>query len=482
MFFIPVFTIWAGGIVTNTNQSASYARMLVRDASTNLDAVYFNPAGLTKLSDGLFISINNQSIFQDRTIKNDYKYLNAGSFDGKASAPLFPGIYAAYRIGDFAFSAGFNPVGGGGSAEYSKGLPSFEMPVADLVPGFGGPQNASYMSDIYFKGTSVYYGIQGGVSYKINDMISLFGGVRYIMAKNNYTGHMKNIMLKTNQPPYDGPASVFFQGAAAKYKAAKEQFAKAGLTDSAAKYGMLEAQMNVKATLLSDQDVEVEQTGSGITPIFGANITLLENNLNIGLKYELNTGLKLKNKTTKDVYTGYSVDKQGTVSYITKFPDGKETNADIPALLTIGASYKLMKGLSVAAGFHYYFDKNANWDGMQDSLDGNSLEFGVGLEYLLTDQITVSCGYLGFRTGAGQKYQTDMGYSQNTKGVALGGKYKLMDQLDVNLGFLYTVYTDVTKDNMHTIGGTTTMLPANYTFMKKNMLFGLGFDWHIMGK
>ena len=58
-------TVFAGGIVTNANQSAQYVRMLARDASTSIDAVYYNPAGLTKLADGFHISLSNQSIFPD---------------------------------------------------------------------------------------------------------------------------------------------------------------------------------------------------------------------------------------------------------------------------------------------------------------------------------------------------------------------------------------------------------------------------------
>jgi len=65
IFFVPV---WAGGIVTNTNHSAMFTRMQCRDATTEIDAVYYNPAGLTKISNGLHISLNNQSIFQTRMI------------------------------------------------------------------------------------------------------------------------------------------------------------------------------------------------------------------------------------------------------------------------------------------------------------------------------------------------------------------------------------------------------------------------------
>jgi len=65
--------VFAGGIVTNTNQSAMYVRTLNRNASTDLDAVYFNPAGLTSLENGLHIHFSNQSILQDKGVsKHQY--------------------------------------------------------------------------------------------------------------------------------------------------------------------------------------------------------------------------------------------------------------------------------------------------------------------------------------------------------------------------------------------------------------------------
>ena len=107
---------WAGGIMTNTNQSASYIRMLDRDASMGIDAVYYNPAGLTSLADGFHFSLNNQSVIQTRNINNALPILNQNEFKGTVSAPLFPSVYAAYKTGKLAFSFGFNPVGGGGGA------------------------------------------------------------------------------------------------------------------------------------------------------------------------------------------------------------------------------------------------------------------------------------------------------------------------------------------------------------------------------
>ena len=130
-------SLFAGGLVTNTNQSAMFTRLQNRNASTGIDAVYFNPAGLTKLGDGFYVSINNQTISQTQTIGNDYTFLSGTKpreYVGKVSAPIYPGVYVAYKTGKLAFSAGFNPIGGGGGAKYNTGLPSFEMQIADLVP------------------------------------------------------------------------------------------------------------------------------------------------------------------------------------------------------------------------------------------------------------------------------------------------------------------------------------------------------------
>jgi len=51
--------LFAGGLVTNLNQSAQYVRTLNRNASLELDAVFYNPAGLTKLDNGFYAYFSN---------------------------------------------------------------------------------------------------------------------------------------------------------------------------------------------------------------------------------------------------------------------------------------------------------------------------------------------------------------------------------------------------------------------------------------
>src|SRR4030042_3381290 len=108
----------AGGLVTNTNQSASWVRLPSRNASTEADAVYYNPAGLMKLDNGFHLSLSNQTIYQTREIDNSYFSLNENLYKGTVFAPFFPSIHAAYKLDRLAFSIGFMPVGGGGGATF----------------------------------------------------------------------------------------------------------------------------------------------------------------------------------------------------------------------------------------------------------------------------------------------------------------------------------------------------------------------------
>ena len=58
----------AGGLVTNTNHSAAFLRNPARDATTDLDAVYYNPAGVAFMNNGFHFGLNNQSAFQSRNV------------------------------------------------------------------------------------------------------------------------------------------------------------------------------------------------------------------------------------------------------------------------------------------------------------------------------------------------------------------------------------------------------------------------------
>jgi long-chain fatty acid transport protein len=504
--------VFGGGIVTNTNQSAAWVRTLVRDASTDIDAVYYNPAGLVKMNDGFHFSLNNQTVFVNKDVTSNYPYLLPAppiKFPGDIKAPIFPGIYTAWKRGNLAISFGFNPIGGGAGATYEKGLPSFVVPISDLRKGFESSGAMDYRMDAFLKGVSVYYGYQFGLSYKINDMISVFGGLRYVSVKNTYEGHLKDIelLMGENWIPasyalmnvstmLSGAASDLQNAITAGYIGADDPVSEdlsnsllalgidpTGFTNGAA-VGALQyasAEYEANASLVSGQEVDVTQKGTGFTPIIGVDISLGDK-LNIGLKYEFKTKMQVVNDTKKDFTLGFT--PAGVP--ITMFPDGEKIDSDLPAMMSVGVDYQVLPKLSATVGFHYYWDKTASYgkelnDEYVDNsevIDNNCYEAGIGLEYDIIKSLRVSAGYLFAKSGVSEAYQSDFSFdlSSNTIGVGIGLKFT--DRIMVNAGVSYTMFNEGKKNYEHEFPAPgNPVIPVTDTYFQDVLILGLGVDF-----
>jgi long-subunit fatty acid transport protein len=231
------------------------------------------------------------------------------------------------------------------------------------------------------------------------------------------------------------------------------------------------AQMGALAAGTGDAYVDVTQKGTGYTPIFGANLTLAEK-LTIAIKYEMKTKIELTNETTTD----------GTGM----FPDGAKSRADMPALLSIGASYPVAEKLRASLGFNYYWDKTADY-GKKDAsgvlvpndavIDKNFYELALGLEYNFTEKFLLSAGFLTAQTGVTKEYQTDLSYSLSSNTGAFGGQYQISPAVGINLGGLVTFYSEDDKTYNHMLG--TTSIPVTEDYAKTTWLLAVGLDIRI---
>ena len=50
--------VWAGGILTNTNQNIAFNRNMARDGIIGIDGVYSNPAGVVFMDNGFHLSLD----------------------------------------------------------------------------------------------------------------------------------------------------------------------------------------------------------------------------------------------------------------------------------------------------------------------------------------------------------------------------------------------------------------------------------------
>ena len=472
IFMAAAVTAIAGGLLTNTNQSAHFVRMLSRNASTQIDAVYFNPAGLTKMEDGFHFAIHNQSIFQTKTVDSRFPLLNNGIYEGDVEAPVFPSAFAVFKKEDFAISLGFGPNAGGGSAFFQRGLPSFEIPISKVVPGLSGLKAlgynvTNYNADLSFDGQSVFWGIQAGLTYNLGERVSVFGGARFLPSGNTYTGSIENISLKVNGNMVKAPeflpqvgnslkaTATTLSGVATDLQplialgagtltlaqlqaaniidAAKAAQLSGGLVQigvpAAQVAGMSVAQIQgtysnaattlntqgntliATGSLLTDKNVETEQTGLGITPIVGLNFSPSDD-LNIGVKYEHRTKLKLTNSTT--------VDDLGL------FPDGQSVHNDIPSNIAMGIGYKPSRVIEAQLSYNLYFDKGVDWGknvrelvydrDVRRDIENNTWELGLGVQFNLSDDFAVSAGGVTTNLGPADTYQSDFNFGLVSSG------------------------------------------------------------------
>lgn len=206
VFTMTATSTFAGGILTNTNQSVLFLKNPARDAAIGLDGVYSNPAGVAFLSDGFHVAFNWQYVHQTRTITSTNPSFALGKknngesvkeFEGVATAPIVPSLQAAYNINNWSIQLNLSIPSGGGACEFADGLGSFESVVGNIGYMLLPLGAQGYDMDGYMKGRQYYYGIQLGAAYKIYPNLSVYGGLRLLYGDASYKAKISNIQVKT---------------------------------------------------------------------------------------------------------------------------------------------------------------------------------------------------------------------------------------------------------------------------------------------
>ena len=392
----------AGGLLTNTNQNAVFLRNPARNATIGIDGVYTNPAGTAFLEKGLHLSVSWQLASQKRQITSTAPFygLNTANpgvftkdFEGKAFAPVIPSVQAAYVFNDkWSVSAQFAVGGGGGKCEFDNGLPMFEKLVYSTIAAKL-PQGTFYTLNQNLTGKQYFYAIQIGGTYKVNSNVSVFGGVRGVLANCGYEGAITGISVK--------------------------------LPDA------------VGGTVITADDfvLNCNQKGYGIQPIIGVDVNL--GKLNLAAKYEFRGVINLKNEATNSA----NVDQM-----FAAYADGARVRSDIPALATVGAEYSFLKNFRAMAGFNYYFDKDAK--GSATDVKDNTWEVNVGAEWDVNKKWTVSLGAQRTQYSFDEDMQ-DTNFNISSTALCLGATYRINDMIKLNAGYMHSFYgnTDINRGN-----------------------------------
>ena len=473
-------TATAGGILTNTNQSIDFLRNPARDAAIGLDGVYSNPAGVAFLPEGFHLGFNWQYAHQTRTITSTNPVFALGrknqgltqkTFEGVADAPCIPSVQAAYNKGNWSMQFNFSVPGGGGSCEYADGLGSFESVVgsiANMLQPFGA---TGYDMDGYMQGRNYYFGFQLGAAYKITPDLSVYGGLRLLYGTATYKAKISNIMVNTAGGYLDfgsflQGAETTIDGGISQVNAGIAQYEAAGAPVPAeliAQKAQLEGtKQSLNALQKYSQGVNLlcNQSSVGVAPIIGIDYKF--GRFNIAAKYEAKTQIRMLNEST--------VNEASEIAAVNKFRDGEKIDEDSPAQLAVGATWSPVDKVRLNLGYHHFYDTKARWYGnTQDLLDGGTNEYLGGVEWDVTDRLTISGGGQFTRYQLTDAYMNDMSFVVNSSSVGFGFNYKVSDVVTLKAAYFQTNYEDYDR--------VTSKEPlVSDSFTRTNRVLGIGCD------
>ena len=427
---IVVTTVRAGGLMTNTNYHIAFDRMMARGATFDVDAAYSNPAGTVWGYDGWQLSLNFQKPWQNRDIK-----VADVTYEGKASAPIVPALFATYKHDRWAASAMLGIVGSGGFVEYKQGVPMFNIMLGSMLAA-NGMQPNTYKLDSEMKGKQYIYGGQLNFSYKLTDWLSAAVGLRANYYDGYYRGHVRAI---------DHP------------------------------------QLGELAALLLD----VDQKGWGFTPLVSLNFH--QGPLTVTARYEFRTNVSTENETnileaglgSNVIAAMMAADPTGTPArlaalsqqlgaYTAPYQDGATTRYDMPALLSAAVGYEITPKLRATLEYHFFDDKHAKMSGdRQNELSHGTHEVLAGVEYDIDDRFTVSLG--GQRTDYGltDGYQQNTSFACDSYSIGLGGAWNITEKIRLNAGYFISLYSDYKKQTAY----------GEETYSRTNNVVGLGIDF-----
>lgn len=377
----------------------------------NKSSVYYNPAGLVHLDNGTYFHIGAQlAVGHEKMDYNGKEY--------KADLLQYIPTLALYSVRDErTIFWTFGGLGGGGDLEYKDGVAGTAV-VPDLLNSIAGNLfnkiNKPFPEQYKFKdlgssaeGKSLYGQTTLGRAWKVNDKLSMSIAGRAVLGMKKLKGDI-NVASPIAEPIH--------------------------------------------------ADIDVDRTAWGLGAQIGFNYKATDR-LNLAMRYDSRVKLNFKasgneneaNLILKDnpLKPGFPLDL-GEVHFSDFYPEykpGTKTRRDLPAILALGASYKVTDRWTTAISGNYYFNKDAKMDsvagtvtlknpipgkenitlkGLEPEYD-NGWEIALGNEYKLNEKWTLLGSVNYAHTGAKVSSYDDIEFALNSVTVGAGLKYAPTD-------------------------------------------------------
>ncbi len=181
--------------------NVSFTRTMARAATiSSPDSVYYNPVGLVKLKDGLYLDLGNQGGMK----RYEHRLIWANYHDATPSFTI-PSFSLSYKNGKGAiFAAAYVPAGGG-SVKYKKSTGILTGSLSGMMPsGFPPPQRIK-ASNFWLQGAV-------GGAFSLTEWLAVTAGMKYSMytysVEMGYNGLGSAMKSKTAANGFSGFGGV----------------------------------------------------------------------------------------------------------------------------------------------------------------------------------------------------------------------------------------------------------------------------------
>ena len=357
----------------------------------NKSSVYYNPAGLVHLDNGTYFHIGAQlAVGHEKMDYNGKEY--------KADLLQYIPTLALYSVRDErTIFWTFGGLGGGGDLEYKDGVAGTAV-VPDLLNNLiGGGAKLFQDNGSSAEGKSLYGQTTLGRAWKVNDKLSMSIAGRAVLGMKKLKGDI-NVTSPAADPIH--------------------------------------------------ADIDVDRTAWGLGAQIGFNYKATDR-LNLAMRYDSRVKLNFKasgdeNHATINIPSLGEHGNFGNVNFSDFYPEykpGTKTRRDLPAILALGASYKVTDRWTTAISGNYYFNKDAKMDrvaglvslnnglklpGLKPEYD-NGWEIALGNEYKLNEKWTLLGSVNYAHTGAKVSSYDDIEFALNSVTVGAGVKYAPTD-------------------------------------------------------
>lgn len=389
------------------NYSAEYGGNPAQQGAINYGStVYFNPAGLSQLEKGTYF-VGGVQLASGKQTMTDADYNNKG-FDTDLFSPI-PN-FAVYKVvDDGAYFWTLGAYAGGASLEYEDGIP---LPTLDkIINGLPAINMNDVLTGTNVKGSNQYVQTTIGRTWKVDEKLSTSFGVKAVYGMRNLEAHTSF----------------------------KPEAAMMGATGSAS--------------------IDSERTGYGFGFQLGLNYKATDR-LNLGLRYDSQVNMNFKTKATINDSSSLiiltpdgkfakkdDVISNGLLGIYPTYKDGLKIRRDLPAILALGASYKVTDRWTTFIGGNYYFNKDAKMDRHSELAPSkydydNGWEISLGSEYWINEKFAWLAGFNYADTGAKETTFAATEYAINSFSVGTGIKYRQNETTEWTFAYNHYFYDE----------------------------------------